>query len=170
MKHSVGKSLVHVQHGAATVTGTQRRDMGNGEVDMAVLEIIGSASDLTVMVPVEQLSDDEVVRAPMGRDRAQEVLAMFDEPVPLPDFADTAWTAHFKKLGAKSRSGDPFKVAEVLTYVAARPDPSPAEMNLAGKCRRMLIAELAAALSIEAEEAATMLEQAEHAVVAVEDD
>lgn len=169
LAHAVGTALVHVQHGAATVAGTQRRDVGNGEIDMAVLEIIGSASDLTVMVPVEQLSDDEVVRAPMGADRAREVLGLFEQPVVLPDFADTAWTAHFKQLGVKARSGDPMQVAEVLTYVAARPDPSPAEMTVAGQCRRMLTAELAAALSVDADEAATMLDHAETSVVAAED-
>jgi hypothetical protein len=43
-------------------------------------------------------------------------------------------------------------------------------MTLAGKCRRMLIAELAAALSVDADEAATMLDRAETSVVAAEDD
>lgn len=137
---------------------------------MAKLEVIGSPSDLAVFVPVSQLSDDEVVRTPIGPERARDVLELFDEPVELPDFAEVAWTAHYSQLQTKTGSGDPMQVAEVLTYVAARPEPSPAEMRLADTCRRMLIAELAAALSVEAEEAATKLEQAEHRVVAADED
>lgn len=170
MQHSVGSELVHVQHGAATLTGTRQREVGDGVIDMAKLEVIGSESDLAVFVPVEQLSDDEVVRAPIGPNEAREVLDLFDEPVELPNFADVAWTAHYSQLQSKTGSGDPKQVAEVLTYVAARPEPSPAEMRLADTCRRMLTAELAAALSIDAEEAATRLEQAQHRVVAAEDD
>ena len=168
VQQKMGTSVVHAQHGAATLAGTVTRDWGQGTVDLAVLEVIGSHSDLRVMVPVEQMQDRDVVRPPIGPERAEELLAALAEPVVLPDFSEVAWTAHFKSARAKVASGDPMQVMEVVAYVAAREEPSPAELTLADTARRMLVAELAAALQVDADVAARRLEEAEAAVVPVE--
>lgn len=41
------------------------------------------------------MADRDVVRPPIGAAEACRLLALFGEPVQLPDFAQVAWTAHF---------------------------------------------------------------------------
>lgn len=151
MRNLIGRNVVHAAHGAATVAGVEQRDIGDGMIELAVLEVVASDHDLTVMIPLDQLDTDEL-REPIGSDEAEEVLAVFDEPFPMPDFSEISWVSWHKENTTRSHSGNPFKVAEVLAYVGARDEPSPAELTLAAKCRAKFAAEIGAALGLGSDE------------------
>lgn len=157
LRNLIGRNVVHAAHGAATVAGVEERDVGDGKIELAVLEVVASAHDLTVMIPLDQLDTDDL-REPIGRDEAEDVLAVFDKPFPMPDFSEISWVSWHKENTTRSHSGDPYKVAEVLAYVGARDEPSPAELTLATKCRAKFAAEIGAALGLGSDEAFELID------------
>jgi CarD family transcriptional regulator len=154
----VGSVLVHPSHGTATVTGHENREVAGESRRYVVLQL--SVGDLTLKVPEENLPMVGV-RQPMTKKQASVILGMLaEEPSEAGGNANGGWARRFKANTELARTGNPEDLATVVRNIHARPEPSTAEKRLLDKSRALLVAELAAALSISQDAALAKLQAA----------
>lgn len=157
MTLTVGDTVIHPHHGAATVDELEKRTLNDEEIEYVVLA--SPFNELTLKIPMHQV-DDIGIRPCMSKKRLKEVLEVLaDEASPQKGH----WSRRLKRNQARMRSGEPTQVAMVvrdLTAKQTRKGLSPAERRLLRNARRMLHAEMAAVVKGGDDEAEQMLDEA----------
>lgn len=150
MAYRVGETVIYPHHGAAVIEKTEERELSGEPREYLVLRV--TSGDLTVMVPsdaCEQVGIREVV-SPREVERVLSVLRTPEPPAP------ATWSRRYKANQERLRSGDIFRVAEVLRNLAVRnrgKGLSAGEKRMLTKAEQILLSELAAACGQSEEEA-----------------
>lgn len=167
MTLTVGETVIHPHHGAATVDDLEKRTMDDQEVEYVVLA--SPFNELVLKIPVDQI-DDIGIRPCMSKKHLKEVLdVLADDASPQKGH----WSRRLKRNQSRMRSGEPTDLAMVvrdLTAKQTRKGLSPAERRLLRNARRMLHAEVAAVVKGGADEAEELLDAALQAHLETDED
>ncbi len=150
MAYSVGDTVVYPHHGAAVVESLEQRELKGETRDYLVLRM--TYGDLTLMVPTDSC-DSVGIREVVSDAQVKEVFAILESPE---GKAAKNWSRRFKANQEKLRSGDVFKVAEVVRNLATREfgkGLSAGERRMLAKAKQILLSELSVALKTDEEAA-----------------
>lgn len=152
----VGDTVVHPQHGTATVEGFEERDLGGKTVRYAVLKLVDDS--MTIRVPVDTLDDAGVRDVVAGAQLNEVMQALADDPSPV-----ESWRKRRARNQSRLRSGDLEQVAAMvrdLTSLDATKRLSPTEKRMLMDARQLLSRELAAASDTNADAAQDLIDGA----------
>ncbi len=156
MAYSVGDTVVYPHHGAAVIESTQRRELHGQPCDYLVLRM--THGDLTLMVPAATCHEVGI-RDVVSGDEVERVLDVLRSP----DLeAGGNWSRRFKSNFEKLRSGDIFRVAEVVRNLSIRDDDnalSAGERRMLAKAKEILLSELSVAVGRDDEGTEQLIEQ-----------
>lgn len=147
---------MYPHHGAVTITALTTRTVKGVPTEYMTLRVHGS--ELIIQAAIDKadyLGIREIID-PAGVDKVFAVLRqeMTEEA--------TNWSRRFKDNQAKVATGDVYKIAEVVRDVWRREQDkgiSAGEKGMLSRARQILTSELALALTVPDEEAATVLER-----------
>lgn len=146
MTYSIGDTVVHPHHGAAVVESRQQRELGGTVRDYLVLQL--TCGDLTLMVPADAC-EDVGIREIVDSRQVEQVLEILRSPE---ERASRNWSRRFKANQEKLRSGDIFKIAEVVRNLATRQyagGVSAGERRMLAKAKELLLSELCVAMGTD---------------------
>lgn len=156
MGYSVGDTVVYPHHGAGVVESTVRRELHGEECDYLVLRM--THGDLTLMVPAERCHEVGVRDVVSGEEVDRVLAVLRDTGGERPG----SWSRRFKENFERLRSGDVYKVAEVvrnLTVRDARGELSAGERRMLGTARQLLLSELSVAVGKSEQETDELIRQ-----------
>ncbi len=154
---TVGAPVVHPHHGPGVVTATDTVDLGAGPIPYVTIEIDGG---LTVKVPAGSLAEVGI-REPVSTERAEEVLAVLEEPAQ----EDPGHRVRRRRDTDKLASGKLIECAEVVRDLAAviaahEKGGNHADRQMLSNARDQLAAELAVVLQSTPDEALARIDEA----------
>lgn len=143
MQLEVGSTLVYPHHGAVTITEVKQRTIKGEEKTYLTMEV--HASKLTIQLPVDSL-ETVGVRSVIDDEGVQRVYDVLQA-----DFVEEQvnWSRRYKSNEEKIKSGDVFRVSEVVRDLWRRESTvgvSAGEKNMLARARSILESELALAL------------------------
>lgn len=142
MAYRVGETVIYPHHGAAVIEKTEQRELSGEPRQYLVLRL--TSGDLTVMVPSDAC-EDVGIREVVSRQEVERVLAVLRTPEPP---TSATWNRRYKANQERLRSGDIFRVAEVVRNLTVRNrgrSVSAGEKRMLEKAEQILLSELAAA-------------------------
>ena len=157
MQFTPGQTLVHPQHGPATVVQVIDRTIAGTVRSYVQLHV--EHADLRIAVPVDQA--EEIGLRPVS-DPAR-IAALVDVLGSESSIEEAMWSRRMKANHERLRTGDLLTVAGLVRDIARRDldhGVSAGEKDLLKQARRPLITELALALGISEDDADARLEQA----------
>lgn len=107
MNYTRGDTVVHPQHGTATVEGMVQRDLGRGPEDY--LELYVETRSLKIMVPADAVQAAGI-RDLSTKGEAGELLAILEEPSEVPE----AWAERNPSTVARLKSRDLDQISMVV--------------------------------------------------------
>lgn len=146
MRYNAGDTVIHPQHGMATVAGVVNRDLGTGPADY--LELYVETRSLRIMVPADAV-DEVGIRDLATRAEAEAILATLAAPSNPPE----AWSERNLSTMARMRSTALDQVAMVVRDLSrhrerATKPLSLRESTLLTECLDTVAKELAVALEL----------------------
>lgn len=155
MAYMPGDTVVHPQHGTATVVGSVKKDVGKGPEDY--LELYVETRSLKIMVPAGAV-DVAGIRDPSTRGQAEAILAVLAEPSDVPE----GWGERNASTLARVRSHDLDQVARVVRdlsrHQVRRGKPlTMTEKDLLAGCLDIVARELCLALELPEEETRVLI-------------
>lgn len=146
MAYMPGDTIVHPQHGTATVLGLVQKDVGKGPEDY--LELYIKARSLKVMVPAHAVAAAGL-RSLSTKDEAEAILCILAEPSDVPE----AWAERNASSMARVKSHDLGQVSMVVRDLSRlerrRERPlTMTESNLLSGCLELVTRELSLALDL----------------------
>lgn len=150
-----GDTVVHPQHGTATVEGLVSKDVGSGPEDY--LELYVETRSLKIMVRADAV-EAAGIRQLSTREEAEVVLAILAEPSEVPE----GWAERNASTNARVKSHDLAQVAMVVRdlsrHQVRRGKPlTMTERDLLAGCLDILVRELSLALSLSEEDTKTLI-------------
>lgn len=152
---SIGDKVAHPMHGAGTITGVSAQKIDGEMVDYFEIEMI--AGRMTVLVPC--VSDKHTLRAVVTNDTLEALLR--DLSVEYIDVI-TNWNQRYRENMVKIKSGDLFKVAEVIKSLKVREKErglSTGERKVLASAKQILISEVSLVKGISYDEAENTIGQ-----------
>lgn len=149
MGYRVGDTVVSMHHGTGVVHSTERRELDGRTCDYLVLKM--TVGELTILVPAdacEQVGLRDVVGA-------EDVGRVLDVLRDVGREGKGSWSRRFKENAERLRSGDVFRVAEVVRNLTVRGvdgSLSAGERRMLASARELLLAELSVAMSLTEDE------------------
>lgn len=143
---SPGDQVVHPMHGAGVIEDIVERKIDGETVPYYALKL--TLDDVVLFVPVEN-SEEIGLRAVCSRMEAEELIGHMKE---IGQDEDKCWNRRYRKNMLRIRSGDIREVAKVVKNLMRRNGErglSTGEKKMLGSAQRILVSELALALSDE---------------------
>lgn len=156
MTYSVGDTVVYPHHGAALIEKVEKRELDGEKCNYLVLRL--TYGDLTLMVP-EDSCEDVGIRDVVSKKEVQQVLDVLRQPE---GKQPGNWSRRFKANHEKLRSGDIYKVAEVVRNLTTRDQEkglSAGEKRMLTKANQILLSELAVAIGSDEDAANDLVRQ-----------
>jgi CarD family transcriptional regulator len=155
MAYMPGDTVVHPQHGTATVEGFVVKDLGKGPVDYLQLYVEGSS--LKIMVPTDAV-EAAGIRNLSTRMEAEGILAILAEPSEVPE----GWAERNASTVARLKSHDLAQVSMVVRDLSRherrRGKPlTMGERNLLEGCLDMVARELSLAQRLSENDARALI-------------
>jgi CarD family transcriptional regulator len=150
MAFNVGDTVIYPHHGAAVIEKVETRELKGERREYFVLKL--TYGDLTVMVPHDAIEECGV-RNVVSKKEVEKVLDVLREPEG-PQKGN--WSRRFKSNYEKLRSGDIYKVAEVVRNLCTRDGDkglSAGEKRMLTKAKQILLSELAVAIKKDEQQA-----------------
>lgn len=164
MPYSVGDTVVHPQHGAATVKDVEERRFDGEIKDYLVLRL--NDDSMTIKVPSDVI-EEVGLRETIDTSDLDAIFSVIEED---PQMTKANWQKRRAKNEARLRSGEPEKIAAVIRDLIARNDIktlSPTEKRQREKAEEFMIGEIVAATKHDEESAQQLID--EHTTHLVED-
>ncbi|HEX2240557.1 MAG TPA: CarD family transcriptional regulator [Actinomycetota bacterium] len=157
MSFRVGDKVVYPHHGAAVIEGVEEKELFGEKREYFILKL--AYGELTLMVPTD--STDEVgLRQVTPAREVSKVFKVLKKQEPTTN--TTNWSRRFKANVEKLRSGDIYKVAEVVRSLHQRDKEkglSAGEKRMLTKARQILVSELTFSKDVGEEEAEKLLDE-----------
>ena len=156
MELTVGQTVVHPQHGVATVADVETREIDG---DMVSYVVLARPKDhLTLRVPAD-LCEEVGVRGIIDAADVDSVLAVLGEDA---TSSDATWRKQHARNEARLNSGDVREVAAAVRDLYVRDEErglSTSDSVLYDKARGRLIGELSAALGKDEAEVEDLVDE-----------
>jgi CarD family transcriptional regulator len=153
----VGDKVVYPHHGAAVIESLEEKELFGEKRDYFILKL--AYGELTLMVPTD--STDEVgLREVTPAKEVPKVFKVLRKQEPTTN--TTNWSRRFKANVEKLRSGDIYKVAEVVRSLHQRDKEkglSAGEKRMLTKARQILVSELTFSKDCNEAEAEQLLDE-----------
>lgn len=155
MAYTAGDTVVHPQHGTATVAGLVRKDVGKGPEDY--LELHVKTNSLKIMVPADAV-EAVGIRSLSTRREAEAILAILEEPSDVP----VDWSQRNVSTMARVKSHELDQVSMVVRDLsrhqqrAAKPLTA-RERDLLDGCLDIVGRELSLALGMSEEDTEALI-------------
>ena len=157
MGFRVGDKVVYPHHGAAVIESVEEKELFGEKREYFILKL--AYGELTLMVPTD--STDEVgIRDVTPAKEVPKVFKVLKKQEPTAN--TTNWSRRFKANVEKLRSGDIYKVAEVVRSLHQRDKEkglSAGEKRMLTKARQILVSELTFAQDCKEQEAEELLDE-----------
>jgi CarD family transcriptional regulator len=155
MTYTTGDTVVHPQHGTATVEGMVRKDVGKGPEDY--LELYVETSSLKIMVPADAVQSVGI-RDLSTKGEAEVILALLEEPSDVPE----GWSERIVSTMARVKSHDLDQVSMVVRDLSRHQERSnkpltATEKDLLKGCLDIAARELSLALDMSEEDTKTLI-------------
>jgi CarD family transcriptional regulator len=155
MSYAQGDTVVHPQHGAATVGETFTKDLGQGPTEY--VELYVEFSSMKILVPAESVKEVGL-RSLSSRKDAAAILALLEEDVDVP----LEWTERNAINQARMRSLELDQLAMVVRDLLAHQRRIDKPLNLGekaalDKCLGLLARELSLTLGLTEDETLALL-------------
>lgn len=157
MQFTPGTTLVHPQHGPATVVQVIDRSVAGATRTYVQLQV--QDTDLRIAIPLDQA--EHVGLRPVSG--PAQVAALMEALGSEASVEEAMWSRRMKANHERLRTGDLLTVAALVRDIARRDldhGVSAGEKDLLKQARRPLVTELALALGITEDDADARLEQA----------
>ena len=158
MSFDVGDTVVHPQHGTATIEATEERRLDGETVQYLVLRTVDD--NLTLKVPSD-IFEDVGIRDVIGEDAVDEVMRLLRQESPK---SKKSWQRRRARNEKRLRSGDPEELAEVIRELSAREQRrgrlSPSELQQLASARELLRDEVVAATGEDEEVVESLIDDA----------
>jgi CarD family transcriptional regulator len=153
----VGDKVVYPHHGAAVIEGVEQKELFGERREYFILKL--AYGELTLMVPTD--STDEVgLRSVTPSTEVARVFKVLKKQEVATN--TTNWSRRFKANVEKLRSGDIYKVAEVVRGLHQRDKEkglSAGEKRMLTKARQILVSELTFSKNCDEDAAEKMLDE-----------
>lgn len=152
----VGEPVVYPNHGVGVVEGVAEKEVLGEKKKYYTLYF--PHEQLKIEIPLGSL-EDVGLRGVISSKEAQRILMLLAEG--MSDMSED-WNKRFKENKAKIRSGDAFKVAEVVRNLSVRDvgvGLSAGEKRMLSRAREILAGELALVLDVDEKEVCSMMDR-----------
>ena len=157
MQFEVGKTVVHPQHGPATIVQVFQRSIRDEQHDYIELEV--QRSDLKISVPVK-IAEEIGIRDPRTTEELGELWEVLAAPT---EHEEEQWSRRMKDNQERLRLGDLLSTAGVVRDLTRRSEAkglSAGEKDMLRSAMQPIIVEVGLTLGISDEEAEQVLENA----------
>lgn len=157
MQFEVGKTVVHPQHGPATIVQVFQRTIRDEPHDYIELEV--QRSDLKISVPVK-LAEEIGIRDPRTVEELGELWEVLAAPT---EHEEEQWSRRMKDNQERLRLGDLLSTAGVVRDLTRRSESkglSAGEKDMLRSAIQPIVVEVGLTLGISDEEAEQVLENA----------
>lgn len=139
MSFKIGEKVVYPNHGIGVIEKITTTEIGGTQSSFYLLRL--KATDSTVMVPIANASDIGL-RSPINNGQCDKLLKALSE-----DFVNPPvdWKDRYKEFLERMKTGDIFRVAEVLknlTYLSQLKPLSFREKRMLERARYLVVSEL----------------------------
>lgn len=157
MAFRIGDKVVYPHHGAAVIESIEQKELFGESREYFILKL--AYGELTLMVPTDSTDDVGLRSVTPAREMPKvfKVLKKQEETT-----NTTNWSRRFKANVEKLRSGDIYKVAEVVRSLHQRDKEkglSAGEKRMLTKARQILVSELTFSKNCNEEEAEKLLDE-----------
>jgi CarD family transcriptional regulator len=155
-RFEVGDCVVHPHHGAGVVVGRGRQQIYGADRDYLDIEL--TEGSLRIMIPSDAV-DLIGLRPVVDRERMRLIVSVLESER---EVVGANWSQRRKLYHAKLKSGDVLDLAAVVRDLgrgAAASQLSAGERELYERSRRILASELRYVLGVDAERAATYIDE-----------
>ena len=145
--YKIGDRIVYPMHGAGVIEAIEERDILGLVQKYYVLKI--PVGDMKVMIPISNMKNVGI-RDVINSSIAEEVLLVFKEDVE--EKKESNWNKRYRDNMDKLKTGDIFKVAEVVHTLMIRERDkglSTGEKKMLGNAKQILVSELVLARGVE---------------------
>jgi CarD family transcriptional regulator len=157
VRFSVGDKVVYPHHGAAVIESLEQKELFGEKREYFILKL--AYGELTLMVPTD--STEEVgLREVTPEKEMPKVFKVLKKQEPAAN--TTNWSRRFKANVEKLRSGDIYKVAEVVRGLHQRDKEkglSAGEKRMLTKARQILVSELTFSKDVDEDSAEKLLDE-----------
>lgn len=157
MQFEVGKTVVHPQHGPATIVQVFQRTIRDEQHDYIELEV--QRSDLKISVPVK-LAEEIGIRDPRTVEELGELWEVLAAPT---EHEEEQWSRRMKDNQERLRLGDLLSTAGVVRDLTRRSESkglSAGEKDMLRSAIQPIVVEVGLTLGISDEEAEQVLDNA----------
>lgn len=157
MQFEVGKTVVHPQHGPATIVQVFQRTIRDEQQDYIELEV--QRSDLKISVPVK-LAEEIGIRDPRTVEELGELWEVLAAPT---EHEEEQWSRRMKDNQERLRLGDLLSTAGVVRDLTRRSEAkglSAGEKDMLRSAIQPIVVEVGLTLGISDEEAEQVLDNA----------
>ncbi|MBA2425773.1 MAG: CarD family transcriptional regulator [Actinobacteria bacterium] len=157
MRFSVGDKVVYPHHGAAIIEKLEQKELYGESRDYYIIKL--AYGELTLMVPIDSTEDVGLREVTPAKEvpKVFKVLRKQEETT-----NTTNWSRRFKANVEKLRSGDIYKVADVVRSLHQRDKEkglSAGEKRMLTKARQILVSELTFSNGCNEDEAEKQLDE-----------
>ena len=157
MSFSVGDKVVYPHHGAAVIERLEEKELFGETREYFILKL--AYGELTLMVPIDSTEEVGLREVTPAKEMPKvfKVLKKKEETQ-----NTTNWSRRFKANVEKLRSGDIYKVAEVVRSLHQRDKEkglSAGEKRMLTKARQILVSELTFSQNCDEEAAEHLLDE-----------
>ncbi len=145
--YKIGDRIVYPMHGAGVIEAIEEREILGLVQKYYVLKI--PVGDMKVMIPISNMKNVGI-RDVINSSIAEEVLLVFKEDVE--EKKESNWNKRYRDNMDKLKTGDIFKVAEVVHTLMIRERDkglSTGEKKMLGNAKQILVSELVLARGVE---------------------
>ncbi len=154
--YKIGDKIVYPLHGAGVIEGIEDKKVLGDKKKYYIVQL--SHNQLKIMIP-EDTFQDVGIRQVVSKRKAKEILSMLSKNR---SRMPKDWSMRYKKNKEKLRTGDIYKVAEVVRNLSVRDGDiglSTGEKRLLNMAKQILISELCFSLDISLEETEEKVEK-----------
>ena len=157
MGFRIGDKVVYPHHGAATIESREKKELFGEKREYFILKL--AYGELTLMVPIDSTEEVGLREVTPAKEMPKvfKVLKKKEETQ-----NTTNWSRRFKANVEKLRSGDIYKVAEVVRSLHQRDKEkglSAGEKRMLTKARQILVSELTFSQDCDEEAAEELLDE-----------
>jgi CarD family transcriptional regulator len=152
----VGDKVVYPHHGAAVIEGVEQKELFGEKREYFILKL--AYGELTLMVPTDS-TEDVGLRQVTPATEMPKVFKVLKKNEPAAN--TTNWSRRFKANVEKLRSGDIYRVAEVVRSLHQRDKEkglSAGEKRMLTKARQILVSELSFSKNCDEDAAEKLLD------------
>lgn len=156
--YKIGDKVVYPMHGAGIIEAIEEKEVLGEKRNYYILRL--PVGDMKVMIPTNGADNGVGLREVVDDDGVDKVMTILKAEATV---MSNNWNRRYRANLEKIKTGDIFKVAEVVRNLFKRDEEkglSSGERKMLESARQILLSELVLAVELEEEKAETLIEKA----------